>query len=205
MVRRSINNNDNADLDVAPTLHEIKYSVFSIDLDSAASPDGLNGIFYQTSWGIIVEDLHKVVVYFFQGVNLPKFFTHTCIVLLPKVEAPQEFKDFSNISLCNVSGKIISKVINNRLSRILPKIISHNQSGFVKGRSIADNVLLAQEIISDIPKPKKGKNMVIKLDMAKAYATVSWPFLCFMMRQMGFSKNRLISSSDLSPTIGTPW
>lgn len=103
MVRRSINNNDNADLNAIPTLREIKDSVYSIDSDSAAGPDGLNGKFYQTAWSIIAEDLYKAVVYFFQGANLPKFFTHTYVVLLPKVEAPQDFKDFRPISLCNVS------------------------------------------------------------------------------------------------------
>ncbi|KAH0726077.1 hypothetical protein KY284_001942 [Solanum tuberosum] len=103
VVRRSINNNDNADLNAIPTLREIKDSVYSIDSDSAAGPDGLNGKFYQTAWSIIAEDLYKAVVYFFQGANLPKFFTHTYVVLLPKVEAPQDFKDFRPISLCNVS------------------------------------------------------------------------------------------------------
>ncbi|XP_060190835.1 uncharacterized protein LOC132620152 [Lycium barbarum] len=65
------------------------------------------------------------------------------------------------ISLSNVSQKIISKVINDRLANIIPKIISPNQSGFVKGRAIGENVLLAQEIIHDIRKPNKGSNVAI--------------------------------------------
>lgn len=60
---------------------------------------------------------------------------------------------------------------------MLPHLISQNQSGYVRGRSIAENVMLAQEIIHGIKKTKEGGNVVIKLDMEKAYDRVSWPLL----------------------------
>jgi len=49
--------------------------------------------------------------------------------------------------------------------------------------------MLAQEIIYDIKNPQEGENVVIKLDMAKAYDRVSWPFTCLVMRVMGFGEN----------------
>lgn len=58
--------------------------------------------------------------------------------------------------------------MNDRIGVLLPSLIS----GFVKGKSITENVLLAQEIIYDIGKRGKPANMVIKLDMAKAYDIV---------------------------------
>ncbi|KAF3639165.1 hypothetical protein FXO38_22816 [Capsicum annuum] len=88
------------------------------------------------------------------------------------------------ISLSNVSQKIVCKVLNNRLSRVIPKIISQNQSGFIKDRSIGENVLLAPEIIHNIR--TKGGNVLIKLDMNKAYDRLAWNFLCIVMRRMGF-------------------
>ncbi|XP_060210567.1 uncharacterized protein LOC132637503 [Lycium barbarum] len=60
--------------------------------------------------------------------------------------------------------------------------------GFVKGRNIAENVLLAQEIIRDINLRAKHTNMVIKLDMAKAYDRLSWIFLTKVLRQFGFGE-----------------
>lgn len=109
--------------------------------------------------------------------------------MIPKVQHPQKFSDLRPISLCNVSSKVISKVINNRLATILLRIISKNQSGFVKGRAITENILLAQEIINDIKRPNRGKNVVIKLDMTKAYDRVSWPYLCQALRKTGFSND----------------
>ncbi|XP_070042736.1 uncharacterized protein [Nicotiana tomentosiformis] len=60
-------------------------------------------------------------------------------------------------------------------------------AGFVKVRSIVENVLLTQEIITDIRlRIKAGPNVVIKLDMTKAYDRLLWIFLNKMLRKMGF-------------------
>ncbi|XP_055814558.1 uncharacterized protein LOC129884254 [Solanum dulcamara] len=75
-----------------------------------------------------------------------------------------------------------------RLATILPNLISLNQSGFVKNRSIFENIMLAQEIIHQIKKPNVGGNVVIKLDMTKAYDRVSWSYNCLVLRRMGFGE-----------------
>lgn len=75
-----------------------------------------------------------------------------------------------------------------RLEGILPKLISKQQSGFVKGRNIADNILLAEELMSMINKKSRGSNVAIKLDMAKAFDRVSWPYLTAILRAFGFGK-----------------
>ena len=74
---------------------------------------------------------------------------------------------YSPISLSNLTSKIISKLMTNTLSPILPALISPNQSGFVKGRSISENIMLAQEIIHQIKKPNIRSNVSIKLEIAK--------------------------------------
>ncbi|XP_060211633.1 uncharacterized protein LOC132639172 [Lycium barbarum] len=85
-------------------------------------------------------------------------------------------------------SKVISRIIHERLIYLLPKIISPQQSGFVKGRSIVENIMLAQEIVHDIRIRKKPANVVIKLDMEKAYDRVSWVFLTKVLRRMGFGE-----------------
>ena len=81
---------------------------------------------------------------------------------------------------------MISKILAIRLAKMLSGIISPQQSSFVKGRQIFDNVLLVQECIADIRKAGRGGNVVLKLDMAKAYDRVSWPVLIQVLRWFGF-------------------
>ncbi|XP_015158568.1 uncharacterized protein [Solanum tuberosum] len=71
----------------------------------------------------------------------------------------------------------INDMQTNRINALLGKLISENQSGFVSGRLITDNVMLSQEIIHGIAKENIGGNVVLKLDMAKAYDRLSWSFL----------------------------
>lgn len=172
-----------------PNMQELKKVVFSMNPNSAPGPDGFGGKFYQSCWDIIKEDVLKAVQHFFCGYILPKYFSHACLFLLPKIDHQNKFSEFRPISLSNFSNKIISKIFCFRLEGILPQFISENQSGFVKGRSISENIMLAQEITHRIKQSNEGYNVVIKLDMAKAYDRVSWSYTCLVLRKMGFGEN----------------
>jgi hypothetical protein len=94
------------------------------------------------------------------------------------------------ISLCNFSNEIITKLLNARLSGLLPSLISQEQSGFVKGkgRNIHDNILLAYELVQHIDDNKEHDNVILKLDMTKAYDRLSCIFLIRIKRQFGFAE-----------------
>lgn len=67
------------------------------------------------------------------------------LFLIPKKSSIEEVKDYHPISLVGVFYKILSKVLTNRLSKVLKKLISMIQNAFVKGRHILDSTLITNK------------------------------------------------------------
>ncbi|KAG5615000.1 hypothetical protein H5410_014824 [Solanum commersonii] len=125
-IPRLVNQEHNDRMKELPTMEELKEVVYSMNPNSAAGPDGMNGCFFQKCWSIIKIELLAVIHAFFSGRMLPKYFSHTCLVLLPKVKKPNKLNEFRPISLSNFTNKIISKLLSLRLAPILPSLISPN-------------------------------------------------------------------------------
>lgn len=201
VIPHMITSEQNNEMTMIPGCDEVKKVVFGLNKDSTSGSDGFSGHFFQDSWDIIKEDVTNMVRAFFSGQQLPRFITHTNLILIPKKENVKTFVDLRPISLSTFINKIISRLLHGRMAKCLPFIISRNQFGFVKGRNITENVLLAQEIIRDIKLRNKENNVVVKLDMAKAYDRVLWIFLTKVLRKFGFSERivdmvwRLISNN----------
>ena len=187
-IPKMVTTSDNEMLQTIPDKEEIHQAVFSLNFESAAGPDGFSGHFFQVCSDIIESDIINAVQDFFLGAEIPMSFSASLISLIPKTRNPRSFSDFRPISLCNFSNKILSKILATRLESILQRIILKNQSGFIKGRLITDNILLAEELMSSINKKCRGSNVVIKLDMAKAFDRVSWPYLMAIQRALGFGE-----------------
>lgn len=67
-----------------PTIEEVKVVVYGLNGDSTSDPDVFTRHFYHIACDIIGEDVLNMVRAFFYGAELPKFITHTNLVLLPK-------------------------------------------------------------------------------------------------------------------------
>uniref|UniRef100_A0A8I6YTV5 Reverse transcriptase domain-containing protein n=1 Tax=Hordeum vulgare subsp. vulgare TaxID=112509 RepID=A0A8I6YTV5_HORVV len=178
-------------LDMEFTREEIKAALDHIGDLKAPGPDGMPAIVYKRHWHFMGDKIVAEVLAVLNGGALLEGWNDTNVVLIPKVKNPNRIKDLRPINLCNVVYKLVSKVIANRLKLILPTLIYENQSAFVPGRLITDNVLLAYEISHYLLNKKTGKEGVaaVKADMSKAYDRVEWAFLRAMLQKLGFRRH----------------
>lgn len=110
---------------------EVKTALMQFSSSKSPGPDGMTAAFYQKNWDIVGEDIFRAIQSFFRSGNMPKFINHTHIVLIPKVKSPNKMQHLHPISLCNISYKMVAKVLANRLKGVLPNLISASKSAFV--------------------------------------------------------------------------
>jgi ribonuclease HI len=172
------------------TSEEVSMALSQMAPLKAPGPDGFPVCFFQDNWDRVGRDVCAAALHFFNTGCLDESINLTHIALIPKMTNPTKVSDFRPISLCNVFYKILSKVLANRLKVILPHIISKNQSAFIPGRLISDNILVAYESLHTMHARMWGKvgYMALKLDMSKAYDRVEWGFLEAVMQRMGFDR-----------------
>jgi hypothetical protein len=83
-----------------------------------------------------------------------------------------------------------------KLDPIAHRIISPNQTAFIKGRFILDGVLALQEIVHEL-KVKRLGGVLLKLDFEKAYDRINWDFLVEVLRAKGFDAGAVHRLSQL--------
>ncbi|KAL3681900.1 hypothetical protein R1sor_024856 [Riccia sorocarpa] len=97
-------------------------------------------------------------------------------------------RNWRPISLMSLAYKIVSKILATRLRRVVAKLVDKEQTGFIEGRNIMDNVVslkLGQEMTE-----ATGESAIFcKLDFVKAFDRVQHNFLWATLRKMGFAES----------------
>lgn len=165
---------------------EIKKAVFSGSSIAAPGPDGFNFHFFKSAWHIIGPSVCSAIKSFFLKGYMPNGVKATALAIIPKHKNATAISDYRPIALCNVIYKIVAKVLAGRLKPVMNLIVMDNQAGFVKSRISTDNILLANEVLYFAGKSRCKKSFCAKLDIKKAFDSVSREFLLARLVQKGF-------------------
>ncbi|WP_419595708.1 reverse transcriptase domain-containing protein, partial [Thiolapillus sp.] len=139
--------------------------------------DGFTVEFYKFFWNDLGSFLVRAINESFKKESLSSPQKEGIITLLPKGDKPRQFlKNWRPITLLNVSYKIASGCIANRIKRILPDIIHSDQTGFVSGRCISENTRLLYDVIHYTEK-RNVSGLLLLIDFEKAFDSVSWSFI----------------------------
>ena len=134
------------------------------------------------------DDVVNFVTNFMESGVMPRGSNSAFITLIPKVPNPLLIKDYRPISLIGMQYKILAKLLANQLASVLDSIVSPVQSAFISGRQILDGPLVVSEII-DWYKKRRQNLMIFKVDFEKAFDSVSWKYLDFVLAKIGFGDN----------------
>ncbi|KAK1297668.1 hypothetical protein QJS10_CPB15g01193 [Acorus calamus] len=143
---------------------EIYVTLKSMKASSSPGPDGFNAFFFQACWPVVGAD-----------------------VVLAEANADSLDK-FRPISLCGTIYKLITKIMASRLQVVLPKLISLNQTAFIKGRKISQGILLAHELVRYLSHGGLAQQAAIKVDLQKAFDSIQWQFVYEVLHGMHFPK-----------------
>jgi hypothetical protein len=144
--------------------------------NKAPGPDGFPAEFYQVFWSLIKDDLMSMFKDFHTGELRLFRLNFGIITLLPKGQEAKKIQQYRLIYMLNVSFKIFTKVLANRLSSTACRITKPSQSAFLSGRYILEGVVVLHETIHELKK-KRQRGLNLKLDFEKAYKKVNWAFL----------------------------
>ena len=149
------------------------------EMDSNKTPgsDGLPAEFYKIFWNDIADFLLGSINYAYKTGLLSVSQKRGIVKLIPKKDAePYYVKNWRPISLLNCDYKLATKAVANRLKQVLPKLIDNDQTGFLKGRFIGENIRLIDSVIN-FTAAKNIPGLLVFLDFEKAFDTVEWPFI----------------------------
>jgi hypothetical protein len=107
--------------------------------------------------------------------------------LIPKQTEASRLGDFRPISLVHSFSKLITKILANRLAPKLDKMVSPNQSAFIKDRCIHDNFLMVNQTVKMLQK-KGTPSLFLKLHIKKAFDSICWAFLMEVLQHLGFGQ-----------------
>ena len=156
------------------TFEECKKIIETFPNDKSPGEDGFTAEFYKHFFDLVGHDLVESLNTAYDIGKLSISQRRGMIILLPKGDEPlTQLKNWRPITLLNVDYKIASKAIAKRLEATLDKLVHPDQTGFIRGRYIGENIRLINDVMEDTKK-QNSTGILISVDFQKAFDSLEW-------------------------------
>uniref|UniRef100_A0A453I7U0 Reverse transcriptase domain-containing protein n=1 Tax=Aegilops tauschii subsp. strangulata TaxID=200361 RepID=A0A453I7U0_AEGTS len=174
------------DLEAPFDAEEICNAIKLLPARKAPGPDGFTAEFLRACWPAVRQDFIAVFqqLYELRGCGF-SCLNQALLMLLPKRADARGLGDYRPISLIHLVAKIFAKVLSLRLAPKLNDLVSTSQNTFIPGRSLHDNFVLVRQsarLLHQLGAPC----VLLKLDLTRAFDSISWPLLFDILRCYGF-------------------
>jgi len=151
-------------------LWELTHAVKGMNGGKTPGRDGLPVEFYRALWANIQQPYMDAISASLHSGQLGQSLTQGVITLIPKPgKDPSRLNNWRPITLLNCDYKILAKALAHRLKRVLPRIISKDQRGFMSGQYIGENIRVALDIIDSMRQDPTASGLLLSLDFEKAF------------------------------------
>jgi hypothetical protein len=169
------------------TKEDIDAIIKELPTDKSPGLDGNNSDFLRKCWPIVCQEYNKICQGFYEENICMESINGSHITLVPKIDNPTKVGDYKPISLLNSSVKLITKILANRLQKVVTQLIHKNQYRFIKDRSIEDCLAWAFEYLY-LCKQTRKEMVIIKLDFEKAFDKIEQQVILLVLKHKGFGQ-----------------
>jgi len=181
-----LDDNDQGKCDGLISIEECTLVLDKFSKNKTPGNDGLPIEFYREFWDDVGETMIDSFNYSFEHELLSTSQRQSIITLLEKPGKDRLFlKNWRPISLLNVDYKILTKCLSQRIQKVIPKLVDNSQTGFIKGRSIFDNLRTILDILEETDLNDKS-GCLISIDFEKAFDSLSWEYLFKVLKTFNF-------------------
>ena len=183
------------------TMQECKEALDKMARNKAAGISGFTAEFFAFFW----KDVGNMMVDYFNHAKEEGklFISHRrgILTLIPKKGNQMQLKNKRPICLLDVVYKIIAKVIASRLGNVIDKLVHSNQTGFIKGRYIGENIRLISDVI-EYCQMDNIEGVLLAIDYRNAFDSVEHDFILHVLKMFNFGPDfiawiRLLYSNAL--------
>ena len=178
-------------LETELTLKELKDALASF-ANNSPGEDGFTKEFYKFFFDLLWKDLLNSYNEPFHKGELSISQRRGILTLMPKEDIKlTDLKNWRPISLLNLDYKILSKILDKRLEQFLPNLMHSDQTGFVRGRYIGQNIRPLSDIM-EFSNNKQFPGILLFEDFEKAFDTLEWSFISKTLEAFNFGPNLVL-------------
>lgn len=133
---------------------EVRDVVWECESSNSPGRDDVNLWLIKYFWDVNKDDCFIFISEFHLNGRLVRGAINAFISLSPKIENPTNLSDFMPIFLIWCMYKVLSKILANRLKKVIPKVILDSQYAFVEGRQMVDDILIQNEFVDNAKRRK---------------------------------------------------
>lgn len=175
-------------LEIPFSEEELRKALGELNANKAPGTDGIPPEYYRMFWHLLARYYCQSLDYSIQNGRMTDSQKRGIITLVPKKDVDRRrINNWRPITLRNADYKIYTKALALRIQRVIVRLVTKNQTGFLPGRFIGDSVRAAEDALEIIQEEHPG-GMLVALDFNRAFDSVRWSLIMQAIQILNFGE-----------------